>query len=353
MVTEWHHSFLTALSPFADSGHEVIVTMLDSLEHPEVTTKTGVDSLAIVKLLREFPFTLQVEDPAAAWSDPPSRYLRLATRYRSIVPANSRLMFDVNVVSSRIITSTHLPLALASGVELAATVRAARGLSERVALYGDGTVRSRDLELLAYAAADRATVGSHDLTWSVQTPYAIEISVPSDLENLYRDGKEWPYRGFGFALLPPGSYTLTAPTTWLRLMDTRALRPQLLQISSSLISADTVRGHLIFQYDSPSPVLVGLNRIPTDVIVDGPSAMVVQGAREIGAVVILPAGRHRVEIAGSRGMAAFLDIAGLASSSLIVLFGTLAIVFLLALFLSIRVRRLFWRRGVRREVKED
>jgi hypothetical protein len=81
--------------------------------------------------------------------------------------------------------------------------------------------------------------------------------------------------------------------------------------------------------------------------------MVVQGAREIGAVVILPAGRHRVEIAGSRGMAAFLDIAGLASSSLIVLFGTLAIVFLLALFLSIRVRRLFWRRGVRREVKED
>jgi uncharacterized protein YdaL len=353
MVTEWHHSFLTALRPFANSGHEVIVTMLDSLEHPEVTAKTGVDSQAIVKLLREFPFTLQVEDPMAAWSDPPSRYLRLATRYRSIVPANSRMMFDVNVVSSRIITSTHLPLALASGVELAATVRAARGLSERVALYGDGTVRSRDLELLAYAAADRATVSSHGLTWSVQTPYAIEMSVPSDLENLYRDGTEWPYRGFGFALLPPGSFKLTAPTSWLHLMDTRALRPQLLQISSSLISADTVRGHLIFQYDSPSPVLVGLNRIPTDVIVDGPPAIVVQGAREIGAVVILPAGRHRVEITGSRGVAAFMDFAGLASSSIIVLFGTLAIAFLMTLFLSIRVRRLIWRRGARHGVKED
>jgi hypothetical protein len=318
-----------------------------------VTAQSGIESQAIVKLLREFPFTLQVEDPMAGWSDPPSRYLRLATRYRSIAPANSRLMIDVNVVSSRIITSTHLPLALASGVELAATVRAARGLSERVALYGDGTVRSRDLELLAYAAAERATVGSHDLVWSVQTPYAIEMSVPSELKSLYRDGKEWPYRGFGFALLPPGSHTLTAPTTWLHLMDTRALRPQLLQISSSLISADTVRGHLIFEYDSPSPVLAGLNRIPAEVIVDGPPAMVVQGAREIGAVVILPAGRHRVEITGSRGMAAFLDVAGLASSSIIVLFGTLAIVFLMALFLLIRVRRLIWRRGARRGVIED
>jgi uncharacterized protein YdaL len=353
LVTEWHRTFLTVLRPFANSGHEVIVTMLDSLEHPEVTTKAGIDSQAIVKLLREFPFTLQVEDPMASWSDPPSRYLRLATRYRPLVPQNSRVMFDINVISGRNISSTHLPLALASGVELAATVRAARRLSDRVALYGDATVRSRDLELLAYAAADRASVTTHDLTWTVQTPDAIEVNLPSDLENLYRNGKEWPYRGLGFAILPPGTHKLTAPRTWLRLMDTRALRPQLMQISSPLISADTMRGHLVFQYDSPGPVLAGLSRAPAEVIVDGPPATVVHGAREIGAVVILPAGRHRVEITGSSGVAAFLDFAGLASSSIIVLFGTLAIAFLMALFLSIRVRRLFWRRGVRQGIKED
>jgi uncharacterized protein YdaL len=345
MVTQWHRIFLTVLMPFANSGHEVIVTMLDSLEHPDVTTQAGVDSLAIVKLLREFPFTLQIEDPMVSWSDPPSRYLKLAARYRPLAPPNSRLMFDVNVVSGRNVTSTHLPLALVSGVELAATVRAAHKLSDRVALYGDATVRSRDLELLAYAAADRATVTTHNLTWSVQSPDAIEVDVPSDLENLYRNGKDWPYRGLGFALLPPGSYTLTAPTTWFHLMDTRELRPQLMQLSSSLISADTVRGHLIFNYDSPSPVLAGLSRAPAEVIVDGPPVTVLPGAREIGAVAILPAGRHRVEITGSRGVAAFLDVAGLASSSLIVLFGTLSIAILFIIFLSIRVRRLFPHRG--------
>ena len=180
----------------------------------------------------------------------------------------------------------------------------------------------------------------------MQTPDAIEVNVPSDLESLYRNGKEWPYRGQAFALLPPGSYTLTSPTSWLHLMDTRALRPQLMQISTSLISADTVRGHLVFEYDSPSPVLAGLSRTPAEVIVNGPPAIVTTGARELGAVVILPAGRHRVEITDSHGIAAVLDFAGLASSSLIVLFGTIAILILLALYMLIRVRRLFRRRGV-------
>ena len=41
LVTELHRVFLTALRPFAASGREVIVTMLDSLEHPEVQADNG------------------------------------------------------------------------------------------------------------------------------------------------------------------------------------------------------------------------------------------------------------------------------------------------------------------------
>jgi len=349
LVTEWHRAFLAALRPFAASGHEVIVTMVDSLEHPYVTPETGIDSMAILKLLHGFPYTLQVEDPTAAWADPPSRYLRLADRYRPLVPPNIPLMFDINVIAERDVSLTHLPLSLLSGVEFAATVHAARRISNRVALYGEAAARSRDLELIAYAAADQATVASHDVTWSVQSPDSIELNVPSEIDSLYLDGKEWPYRGLGVALLPPGNHTLTAPATWLRGPDTSALRPQLLQISASLISAETVRGHLVFEYESPGPVLVGLSRMPAEVFVDGPPARVVPGAREFGAVVILPAGRHRVAITGSQGVAAILDVASLASSSLIVLFGTIATVILMVLFLAIRIRHLFRRRGVSEE----
>jgi hypothetical protein len=343
LVTEWHRSFLTELKPFADSGHEVIVTMLDSLLHPEVTADTGVDSSAVVGLMREFPFTLQVEDPAASWKTPPSRYLRLAEHYRSVVPAGKKFMIDVNVIPNRVVEGTHLPSSQAVGAELAATVRAARSAADRVALYGDPTVRTADLDLLSYAAADGVVVASRDQKWSVETPYPIEMVVSSGIKKIYRNNQSWPYRRPGFVLLPPGRHTVTASRNWLHWLDTSELAPQLLQVSAPLLAAQTHRGGLTLEYDSRGPVYVSLNRKPAGVSVDGPDALVLPGAREIGAVLALPAGHHRVTIAGSKGPGLFLDFVSLISSSLIVAFGTLAITLLAALYLGIRIRHFFGR----------
>ena len=70
-----------------------------------------MNSRDIIALMREFPFTLQVEDPATAWTDPPERYTTLAEHYRPLVP-DGRLMFDVNVVPDRQVDATHLPASL-------------------------------------------------------------------------------------------------------------------------------------------------------------------------------------------------------------------------------------------------
>ena len=69
------------------------------------------------------------------------------------------------------------------------------------------------------------------------------------------------------------------------------------------------------------------------------------GAREFGAVLILPAGHHRVEVAGSGGVSFVLDMASLIFSSLTVAFGSFAILALMTLYTGIRVRRFFLRRG--------
>jgi hypothetical protein len=50
-----------------------------------------------------------------------------------------------------------------------------------------------------------------------------------------------------------------------------------------------------------------------------------------------------VTIAGAKGPGLLLDFASLLSSSLIVAFGTLAIVMLATLYLGIRIRRFFGR----------
>jgi len=84
-----------------------------------------------------------------------------------------------------------------------------------------------------------------------------------------------------------------------------------------------------------------MSRKPAGVSVDGPDAMVLPGAREIGAVLVLPAGHHKATIASSKGPALFLDFVSLISSSLIVDFATTAIVMLTMLYLCIRIRRFF------------
>ena len=67
----------------------------------------------------------------------------------------------------------------------------------------------------------------------------------------------------------------------------------------------------------------------------------VPGAREIGAVLILPAGHHRVSVSGSRGASFLVDLVSLVSSSIIVAFGTTATLLLFLLYMMIRIRRLF------------
>jgi uncharacterized protein YdaL len=344
LVTGLHRTFLAELLPFAKSGKEVIVTMLDSLEHPEIKPDTGLDSMAIVGLMKEFPFTLQVEDPASSWKNPPSRYLRLAERYRSILPVGARFMIDINVIPNRAVDTTHLPSSPAVGAELAATVRAARSASDRVALYGDATIRTADLDLISYAAADRASVAADNQKWTVQSPDTIELTVSSGIKTFYLDNKTWNYWRPGFVLLPPGKHTVTASRGWFHWFDTNELTPQLLQISAPLLSAETTSSGLSLEYDSPGPVYAGLSRKPAGVSVDGAEAAVLPGAREIASVLCLPAGHHRATIASSKGPALVVDLASLISSSLIVAFGTTAIALLAILYAAIRIRRLVWHR---------
>jgi len=340
LITELHKVFLTALRPFASSGREVIVTILDSLEHAEIKDDGGLDSLAIVELLRDSPFTLQVEDPARAWTAAPSRYVTLAERYKKILPAGARYMLDINVVPSRRVETTHLPSALATGTELAATVRAARTASERVALYGDATIRTADLELLSYSAADDTRVTRRGTSWSVDSPVFFELPVSSEIRTFTLDGADWPYWRPGYVLVPPGHHTVSAERPWFRWLDTAALRPQMLQVSDPLLEMATTNAGLVIEYESAGPVYACFTRPPAHVLVEGTDAPIQKGAREFGGVVTLPPGHHRAAISGSRGTALFLEFASLLSSSLIVAFGTTAIAILALLYAGIRIRRL-------------
>jgi uncharacterized protein YdaL len=344
LVVALHRDFLQALRPISDSGREVIVTVIDSLEHPRTRIDNGIDSAAVTALMKDFDFTLQVEDPASAWTKSPHRYERLSERYRPLVPPGRRFMFDLNVVADRNVEPTHLPLARSQGTELVASVRAARSGSDRVALYGDSTVRPRDLEMLAAAFADDARVTSDGLTWTVDTPAAVEVSVPPNVHDFYLEGSEWPYWRRGVVLIPPGHHVLSAYRPWFRLFDLSAMRPQVLQINGALESADVKHGRLRFEYASEGRALALLARRPEHTSIDEGEADVAQEGEGEGPIaLLLPKGRHSIDVAGSSRAALVLDFVSIISSSLIVSFGTVACVMLSALYAGIRIRRLIWR----------
>lgn len=154
IVLGWHERVLAELEPLRRArGMEVVVTILDSLHGEYVRPALGVDARRIAALMRRFPFTLQVEDPAHEWAGPPDRYRRFARTYRKLVRDPRRLMFDINVVADRDIAGTALPSPTATGLELMLTVASAAAPSGRVALYSEHTVPAPDWVLLKTVAA--------------------------------------------------------------------------------------------------------------------------------------------------------------------------------------------------------
>ncbi len=345
LVTAWHREFLHALGPFMDSGHEVIVTMLDGLTTPKTSIDSGVNVSDILAIQKDVDFTLQVEDPAVAWTGSPRRYEQLAERYQPLVATGRRLMFDINVVPDRLVENTHLPLAKAAGTEVVAAVKAARRVNDRVAIYGDATMRARDLELIAAASADRARVDPRGQAWTVDTPDAVEVAVSPSLHDFYLEGHEWPFWRPGFVVVPPGHHVLSSYRPWFRLLDLSALRPQVLQMSGNLLAASATSGRLQFEYSADGPTVAVLDRRPLNAFIDDNLEAEIVTTAEKRAVLTLPRGHHRVDVSGSSRGALLLDLTSLLSSSLIVAFGTTACLMLAGLYVMIRVRRLFGARG--------
>jgi hypothetical protein len=197
--------------------------------------------------------------------------------------------------------------------------------------------------LIAAAFADKAHVEPLRQSWTVDTPEAIELAVPASLHDFYLEGREWPFWRAGFVQIPPGRHVVTSYRPWFRLLDLSALRPQVLQLSADLSAASATSGRLQFEYESDGPAIAVLDRRPEEASIDNSAEAQITTALDRRAVIMLPRGRHRVDVSGSSRSALLLDLTSLLSSSLIVAFGTMACALLACVYLLIRVRRLFRR----------
>jgi len=351
IVTGMHRALLEELEPVRQKkGLEIVVTMLDSLHSPRIRRQIGVDSLEIVKLMDRFPFTLQVEDPSEFWAASPERYRDFGRTYRALVKDPSRLMFDVNVVSDRTMGPSDLPSQLATGTEFARLLLAASAPTGRAAIYSEWTVTPQDWQWAGAVLASETRVTSYDGAdiWQVDGPHAVALRIPRDVRAIFVDGKPWPVFEEGSVLIPAGKHLLTfsRPGSLGSWMDVEQLQARMHSISGELLDAGVTRRGLEFSYDSPGRCVAVFSKQPYRVRVDGREWSSAPLYSRGEWALVLPAGRHSVDLVANETAVFVVEAASLFSSWLIVAFGTVSCGAMAGLYTFVRLQRAVrnWRR---------
>lgn len=343
-VIYWHRALLEKVTPLAqERDMEIIVTMLDSLHSKTVGRDTGINSHAILALMDQFPFTLQVEDPAQFWADSPDRYKHFTETYLKLVRDRRRLMFDMNIVPDREIEKTHSPTPTMVGTELAISLLNATLASGRAAIYSEGTLPVEDIQMLAKIMASGAKVERRWNSWVTESDRSILLTAPGNWQSFRVDDKLWPGWGESEVFIPGGRHSIGAAERRFSFLDTSVLDLRLLRFTGNLDNlAPTDRG-IEFSYDSLMRTLALFNRQPFEIHVDGKPyhEPVVHYASHWS--VRLPRGQHKVEVIADSTASVILDTTSLYSSTLIVIFGAVACGLMILLYMAIIIRRAYSR----------
>ncbi|MBZ5516735.1 MAG: hypothetical protein LAN62_18175, partial [Acidobacteriia bacterium] len=345
IVIDWHRRVLTEIEPLRKQrGWEVVVTVLDSLHDDYARPALGVDSRRIVALMKEFPFTLQIEDPAHFWMAPPGRYLRFAATYRKLGVDPRRLMFDVNVVNNRDIGGTFLPSATATGTELALTLASAASPSGRVAVYSEHTVPPQDFDLIQMVLSRPATIAARRNGWQIDTGTSLLLT-PADDPLYYVDGRQWPAVSEDGLVVPAGSHRISTERNWWHFVEPGGFQARIVSCTADLIEAQVDPTDLAFHYRAPGRAVIVFDQQPRDVMIDSQPAMLPTERSGRDWAVVFPAGDHRVLVVTNTKAGVAVNVVGWASSSLIGAFGVLATALMIAIYLQLRLRRLIKRNG--------
>ena len=321
IVTSWHREILETLMPLCrKNGWELVVTMLDSLHSPTLTRDTGVNSESILALMDKYPFTLQVEDPAEFWSQPPNRYATFVDTYLKRVPDRRRLIFDLNVIPSRNAAKTLLPTNAQTGIEFAQMLHHASRASGRVAVYAESTLLPQDFEVMDSVLAHGTQVSLQPGRLLVDTPRTVLIRV--DPNKSYRlDGQLWPFREFRQLIVPAGRHEIVEVQQKMQWIDWNLLTLTLKSLQGELLEGSTTQRGLRFRYSSSTRAVALLTKQPYQVWLDGQEFPVKTGFYQGDWSINLPPGDHQVEILANSPAYFLLDLTSLFSSSLIVLVG--------------------------------
>lgn len=335
LVKELHLLFLEEIEKIKKlkgAAWEIIVTNYDSLLHPEIIEQCGVDTRFLIDLMLDFPFILQIEDPAPSWAQLPSRFEKYIETYRKIIPDSKRLMFDINVVPWREIRGTPFPLPQACGSELATLVYQAMQVSGRVAIYSEATLIPLDLPLLSYVLGSEINLEEKDGKYVSRSLRPFHLVVNRGNFQVILNGQNWPLIYQNMVAIPAGQNSFVLKEkSFLDL----SLPHYRFFLDGELVKVETDGPWYRLTYSSSLPVSFFFSPLPNRLLLDGHALPLLLDQSSL----ILPPGEHRLEIFTETQSAHRLKSFGYFSSLLFFLIGSLAVGLLAFFYLYIKKKR--------------
>jgi len=324
----------------ARPGFEIIVTAMDSYDAPELKGYFGVDMHSVLRLQKEFGFALQVEDPERLWSTDPARYESIGASYASLLGDTSKLLLDLNILTFRKPEKiTRFPTLIQTGTESFELIRAAAAGAPRMTVYSEGSINPQDMMFLPYALAAGTRYRPTSSGYEVHTPYSVVMQLPQAANGILVDGSlTAPFRGSMY-LIPGGDHEIRVRGGAAGSLSSQMLHARIMSLTGSLVSVTYGYRRIDAVYESITRELMSIDREPVAVRVDGEAYRFAALKGNDCFSLLLPAGRHSVEILAGDAIASGISLTSFWTTTVIALFGLLAVSSLFFMYVAVRIRR--------------
>jgi hypothetical protein len=343
VIREVYDQILTMFAEVATRkpGFQVIVTEYDSYGSPELREYVAVDMDRIVALQKKFNFLLQVEDPESRWSTNPLRYTSIGKQYIDRVGEKSKVLLDLNILSFRKSDAvTPFPTLIQTGTESFHLVNAASLGAPRLTIYSEASVNAQDARFFPYALASEVSYRWNGDHCVVESPYSFMLKLPPEIKSIAVDDVPLSPVRENLFLIPAGKRTIRTNVDQGASFSAYSLQTRILSSTANILSVTYEVRSVLFDYDADTRTVVAVNREPSSVSLDGHEYPFVALKGNDCYSILLPSGKHSVEITGGDRFSYGVNLTSLWSSTAIAMFGSLAVLLLILLYLVIRTLRL-------------
>ena len=263
----------------------IAVTYLDDVFEPTMQELIGADARKLLPLLAKYDFTFIIQDPSVLWGLGPERYARMSEQYARLTPHADKLSVDVNIVAR---PSISFPTLLQTGTEFLQLVHVVQRSFRTVTLYAEHSILAPDVPLLSAASASVTALRITPDRMQVDSRHGVGVRWNG---SALVDGLPWPHTDGSFVWLPSGKHEVTRPAANAPSPHTR-----LIDFNGELGSLSLTPHGLDFSYAADARAIAVLDRRPISMRIDGQPVAMQTLTRPGATVVLLPGGKHRVEI---------------------------------------------------------